>query len=275
MELTSRRTGSPGLRAFLSTRRGAIAVSLLCAAAAGAVLVFAVTKYRSNVQASQRNLTVLVATRLIPKGTSGTAIATGGSFASQSLLKKQVVSGAMADTSAIAGKVAVRDILPGEQLTADEFSSASGVAAELAPSQRAISLTLDQAHGLTGILHAGDHVDVYGGFDVDQSSGPVRPVVRLLVPNVKVLQSSNAGGGIGGGSGQNGTTVLAVDQLQSALIAFAQEYGKVWLTLRGNGASSTQPVFMDLSAELLGLTPVQNAAFNQKIVSPIAAKGSQ
>ncbi len=274
MELTSRRAPTSGVRAVLSTRRGAIAVSLLCAVVAGAVLLIAVSKYRSNVQASQRNLTVLVATRLIPKGTSGTAIATGSSFTSQNLAKKQVLSGAVADTSAIAGRVAIRDILPGEQLTADEFAPASGIAAELAPNQRAISLTLDQAHGLTGILHAGDHVDVYGGFDVDQSSGPVRPIVRLLVPNVKVLQTSNAGGGIGGG-GQNGTTVLAVDQLQSATIAFAQEYGKVWLMLRGNGASTTQPVFMDLGAELLGLTPIQNASLNQKIVSPIAAKGSQ
>jgi pilus assembly protein CpaB len=273
MELTSRRPPSQGVRAVLSTRRGAIALSLACAVAAGAVLLIAVSKYRSNVQASQGNLTVLVATRLIPKGTSGTAIATGASFTSQSLAKKQVLSGALADTSAIAGRVAVRDILPGQQLTADEFAPASGIAAQLAPSQRAISLTLDQAHGLTGILHAGDHVDVYGGFDVDQSSGPVRPVVRLLVPNVKVLQTSSAGVGVG--SGQNGTTVLAVDQLQSATIAFAQEYGKVWLMLRGNGASTTQPVFMDLGAELLGLTPIQNAALNQKIVSPIAAKGSQ
>jgi hypothetical protein len=32
---------------------------------------------------------------------------------------------------------------------------------------------------------------------------------------------------------------------------------------------------MDLGAELLGLTPIQNAAFNRHIVSPIAARGTR
>ena len=274
MELTSRRTGSPDLRGFLSTRRGAIAVALVCAIAAGAVLLIAFSRYRASVRASQQNLTVLVANRLIPKGTSGTAIATGGSFTAESFPAKQAATGAVANTAVISGEVAVRDILPGAQLTAADFAPASGIAASLAPNQRAISLTLDQAHGLNGLVQAGDHVDVYGGFNVEPGTGPVRPVMRLLVPDVSVLQASSGGGGIGG-SGQTSTTVLAVDQLQAAMIAFGQEYGKIWLTLRGNGASATQPVFMDLGAELLGLTPVQNAAFNRSIVSPIASKGSQ
>jgi Flp pilus assembly protein CpaB len=172
----------------------------------------------------------------------------------------------VADTSTIAGEVAVRDILPGEQLTTADFAAASGLAATLTPPQRAITLTLDQQHGLNGNLHAGDHVDVYGGFNVNQQTGPVVPVVRLLVPNVKVLQVTSGGGGLGG-SGQQANTVLAVDEMQSAMIAFAQEYGKVWLVLRGNGASATQPVFMDLAAELLGVTPVQNQQFNQNLFS--------
>ena len=274
MELTSKRTTAPNMRAFLSTRRGTIATAVVCAILAGAVMLIAFSEYRASVKSSQQSVTVLVASSLIPKGTSGTAIATGGSFKAETLAAKQVTTGALADTAAISGKAAVRDILPGEQLTAADFAVASGIAAQLAPSQRAISLTLDQAHGLTGVVQAGDHVDVYGGFDVQQGQGPVRPVVRLLVPNVTVMQVSSGGGGIGGSS-QSGTTVLAVNELQSASLAFAQEYGKVWLVLRGNGASTTQPVFTDLGAELLGLTPIQNAAYNRNIVSPIAAKGTQ
>lgn len=273
MELTSRRAAAPDLRGFLSTRRGAITVAVVCAIAAGAVLLIAFSRYRASVRASQQNLTVLVATRLIPKGTSGTAIATGGYFQDQSFPQKQVTQGAVANTAVISGEVTVRDILPGSQLTAADFAPATGIAASLAPNQRALSLTLDQAHGLNGLIQVGDHVDVYGGFDVDVGNGPVRPVMRLLVPDVRVLQVASSGGGIG--SGGTSTTVLAVDQLQSAMIAFGQEYGKIWLTLRGNGASQTQPVFMDLGAELLGLTPIQNAALNQGIVSRIAARASQ
>lgn len=264
MELTSRRTPRPDFRSFLSTRRGAMIVATLCAAAAATVILVGVSRYRASLKASQQNVTVLVTNRLIPKGSSGTAIATGGWYIAESLAPKRVSAGAVADTASISGRVAVRDILPGEQLTAADFAVATGLAASLAPAQRAVSLTLDQEHGLNGNLHAGDHVDVYGGFNVDRQSGPVLPVVRLLVPNVKVLQVSNGGAGFGGG-GQNSSTVLAVDELQSATITFAQEYGKVWLTLRSNGASATQPVFMDLQAELLGLTPIQNAQFNQNL----------
>jgi Flp pilus assembly protein CpaB len=274
MELTSRRTPAPDLRKFLSTRRGAIIVAVVCAVGAAAVLLVAISRYRASVRTAQQSATVLVANRLIPKGTSGTAIATGGSFSTEKLAQKQVTAGAVTDMAAISGRIAARDILPGEQLTAAEFTSASGVAAELTPSQRAISLTLDQAHGLTGVVQAGDHVDVYAGFNVDRGSGPPSPVVRLLAANVKALQVRGGGSAIGGG-GQSGTTVIAVDEMQSAMLAFAQQYGSVWLVLRGNGASATQPVFMNLGAELLGMTPIQNAAFNRRIVSPIAAKGSQ
>lgn len=267
MSVTSRRAvAGPNFRSLLSTRRGAMAVALLCAVAAGAVLLIAISRYRASVRASQAAVTVLVANRLIEKGTSGAAIATGGYFTAESLGQKHVTAGAIADTGAISGRVAVRDILPGEQLTAADFAAASGLAATLAPAQRAISLTLDQEHGLTGALRTGDHVDVYGGFNVARGSGPELPVVRLLVPNVQILQVSSSGGGLGA-NGQNGTVALAVDEMQSAMIAFAQEYGKVWLVLRGNGASGTQPVFMDLEAELLGVTPIQNLQFNKNLFS--------
>jgi Flp pilus assembly protein CpaB len=267
MELTSRRTPAPNLRGFLSTRRGAMAVALLCAVGAGAVLLIAISRYRASLKASQQTVTVFVTNRLIPKGTSGTAIATGGWYTAESLTQPRVAAAAVADTAAIAGKVTVRDILPGEQLTATDFAAASGLAARLTPAQRAITLTLDQEHGLTGNLQAGDHVDVYGGFNVERQVGPVIPVVRLLASNVKVLQVSSGAGGIGGS--QNGSTTVAVDEMQSATIAFGQEFGKVWLVLRGNGASATQPVFMDLAAELLGMTPIQNAQFNQNLFGRI------
>src|SRR5947209_13804204 len=127
MELTSRRTPAPNIRAFLSTRRGAVAVALTCAVVAGALLLIAVSRYRASVQTSQQNATVLVANRLIQKGTSGTTIATGGSFTAKSLAHKQAAAGAVVNTAAISGQVAVRDILPGEQLTAADFALALGI----------------------------------------------------------------------------------------------------------------------------------------------------
>ena len=118
MPLTTRRTPASGLRALLSTRRGAIAVALTCALAAAGILFFAVSRYRASLSTAQQHVTVLVANRVIPKGTSGTTIATNKFFTAETLVRKQVTPGAVASTAAITGKVANKDILPGEQLTA-------------------------------------------------------------------------------------------------------------------------------------------------------------
>jgi Flp pilus assembly protein CpaB len=274
MELTPKKPTSPDLRGMLSTRQGMLAVATTCALIAGGIIVFAISRYQRSVSASTKQSTVLVAKAVIQKGTPGDAVATGGLFTAESIVAKQVSAGALADAAALRGKVAVRDILPGEQLTLGDFGAASGIAATLAPNVRAMSISLDQAHGLTGVLQAGDHVDVYGGFDVSQGSGRPRPVMRLLIPNVRVLQAASTGGGIGGGT-QAGNAVLAINDSQSGKIAFAQENGKIWLVLRPGNAASTPPTFDDLGSELLGSTPIQDAALNRSLVAALVARASQ
>jgi Flp pilus assembly protein CpaB len=238
---------------------------------AGGIIVFAISRYRQSVNASAKQSTVLVAKGLVQKGTAGDALAAGQLFTSETIVQKQVSAGAVADSAALRGKVAVRDILPGEQLTLADFGAASGIAATLAPNVRAMSISLDQAHGLIGVLQAGDHVDVYGGFNVDQGSGKPRPVMRLLIPDVKVLQAASTGGGIGGGT-QTGNAVLAINDSQAGKIAFAQENGKIWLVLRPGNAAATPPTFDDLGSELLGSTPLQGAV-NKLVAAALARAG--
>lgn len=271
MELTPRKPASPNFRGILSSRQGALAVAALCAIIAGGIVLIAINRYRHSVTASNAQSTVLVAKELIQKGTSGDAVAAQQLASPTSIIQKQISTGAIADAATLRGKVAARDILPGEQLSAADFVGSSGITAELAPNQRAMSVSLDQAHGMTGILQAGDHVDVYGGFNVDQGTAKPRPVMRLLIPNVQVLQAANAGGGIGGGGGgQNGNVVLRVNDSQASMIAFTQENGKVWLVLRPGTASSTPPTFQDLGSVLLGLTAIQTPTLNRQIAQIIA-----
>jgi Flp pilus assembly protein CpaB len=274
MELTPKKPASPDLRGLLSSRQGTLAVATVCALIAAGIIVFAISRYRQNVNASTAQSTVLVAKGLIQKGTSGDAVAGGQLFTAENLLQKQVSTGAVADAAALRGKVAVRNILPGEQLTLGDFAAASGIATTLAPTQRAMSIAVDQAHGLIGVLQAGDHVDVYAGFDVSQGSGKPLPIMRLLIPNVAVLQAASSGGAIGGGT-QTGNAILAVNATQAGKVAFAQENGKIWLVLRPGNAATTPPTFDDLGSELLGSTPVQGAALNKTVVGPIAARSAQ
>src|SRR5438045_9795949 len=114
--------------------------------------------YRHHVAAENNPETVFVANTLIQKGTSGDAIAAQQLFKPSSVAGKQVASGAIADASVLRGKVATADIYPGQQLTASEFTSSAGLQAQLAPTQRAITISVDPSHGMIGQIHDGAHV---------------------------------------------------------------------------------------------------------------------
>ncbi|MBV9837154.1 MAG: hypothetical protein JO156_03480 [Solirubrobacterales bacterium] len=238
--LTQRRLARPSVAGILSTRQGALALAVLCAVAATGILVFAVGRYRQSVQTTARPTTVLVATHEIQKGTPGTVIAAEGLLKSSSVLSTQLSAGAISDAAFLQGKVAVADILPGQQLTLADFGSAIGVAAQLAPDQRAISITLDEAHGDSDVVQTGDRVDVYGEVTV---SG--QPAVGLLVPGALVLK---AAGGAPGASG--GSIVLGVSSSQAPLVAYAADNAKVWLILRPANALSPKPGLTSLASVL-------------------------
>jgi Flp pilus assembly protein CpaB len=266
VELTGNKYGgSRGVRGLLSTRRGTVLVAGACTLLAAGILLFAAVRYKHSVNAQQQPETVLVATRLIQKGTAGSALSGGGTFRPEQILSKQVSSGAIADAAALTGKVALADIQPGQQLTVADFGSGQPYIAELAPTQRAISIPLDASHGLSGILRAGDRVDVYVGVSVGGTGGSsTGGAVRLLLPDVTVMTvGQNAGGGgVGGGSGANSISdvVLKVSAADAGALAFAADNGKVWLILRGaNATEPKQPAQLyTLNSLLLGSKPVSS-----------------
>jgi Flp pilus assembly protein CpaB len=227
----------------MSTRRGTAIVAGLCTLVAGGILLVAAARYRHSVDATSQPESVLVASTLIQKGTPGDVVSSRDMFKPQRILQKQVSAGAIADASLIRGKVAATDIQPGQQLTLSDFTSGGGVITELAPDERAMSISLDTSHGLTGVLHAGDRVDVYAGVDgsVNKSStgGTAGAALRLLRANVPVLSVNlNASSGLGA-SGVNSAAdvVLKIKANDAGALAFAADYGKVWLVLRGANAT--------------------------------------
>src|SRR5205807_2029809 len=143
--------------------RGAVALAVGCALAAGIILLIALSQYRQSVSAANKDVSVLVSTGSIQKGTSGDLIAAQRLYKPTSILAKNLSTGALTNAAALHGEVAVQNILPGQQLTAADFAaSTSGVVGQLTPGQRALSVALDSEHGLVGEVQPGDHVDVYG-----------------------------------------------------------------------------------------------------------------
>jgi len=250
---------------LISTRGGVFLLSALAAVIAGVLILVYVAQYRNSVKAEATPVTVLVAKRAIPKGTSGVVIASTSLYSATTVAQSRLVDGAYSDPASLQGQVAVRDIYAGSQLTAGDFAPASSnLATSLTPHERIVSIPLDSAHGLLGQLQVGDHVDVYAGFTVipvdargvPLSGGQARPVMRLIVANAPVATISSKKSAISGGTGTSNVN-LKVSDTEAAELAFAADNGKLWLTLRpSSGAAPTAPNIVTMETLLLGVPPV-------------------
>ncbi len=246
----------------LSSKNGSIAAAAVAAAIAGLIIVFFLQQYRDSVNEDGVPTPALVAERLIEQGASGETVGAQGLFKATTVPRDQVKPGAVTDAAALRGKVAVADILPGQQLTATDFKPAGrGIVTKLAADERAITISLDSAHGLGGKIAAGDHVDVLSGFMLDSSVARQRPVLRMLMQNLLVLDAPPAkAGGPTVGAGANATSVvtLRVAASAAAKLAFAADNGKLWLVLRPqNGAKLDRSTLVTVASLLADAKPVK------------------
>jgi Flp pilus assembly protein CpaB len=219
---------SPG--DVLATRGGAIAVATIAAILAGILLFAFVQRYRSNQNASSAATTVFVAHGLIPQGSSADVIASEQLLQRTTLRGSQVQAGAIADPSVLHGEVAATNIYPGQQITAADFTAAATVASQLTSSQRALSVPVDSSHGLIGLVHTGEYVDVLASYTGGAGAG--RGSVTRLLHDVLVLSAPGAAsGGIGSG-GATSNIVLRVSERDATGLAYAADNGKVWIVMR-------------------------------------------
>jgi Flp pilus assembly protein CpaB len=251
MKATRKRLTRPSISGLLATRRGALALALACAAGAAVILMVAIGNYQHTLRGATKQDTVLVATAELQQGTAADVIAAQHLYKVTPVLENQVAPGAIVNAASISGKVVASTILPGQQLTAADFTSGSGITTVLAPTERAVSVTLDEAHGLTGVLQAGDRVDVYGSFSIGASGND--SVVSLLVPNALVLKApSGPGGGLSGSGSGEGNVLLGVSDQLAPRVMWVADYGKVWLELRGLNSSNPAPTITGRQQVLLG-----------------------
>jgi len=255
VKLSQRQLSRPNLGGLLATRAGALTLALICAVIAAGLLVVALSSYKHNVQTVAQQATVLVATAEIHKGTSGEAIAAQRLFKSTPIVSTQVAAGALSNSAVLKGSVAVSDILPGQQLTAAEFTTVAGVSGQLGPNQRAVSLTIDEAHGDTDVLQAGDSVDVYAAL-TDRGT----PVLSLLIPDALVIKPAGAAAAAaaptsGAAPAPTGASlVLAVSTAQAPALAYASDNGHLWIFLRPADAANPSPGLTTLSSILSSAT---------------------
>src|SRR5205807_8001796 len=109
---------------LFSSRRRSLVMGGAAAVLATIVLGVYLHNYRSTVNGGAVTAPVLVAKNLIPKGTSGDTIASSSQYQVAQLPRSDLKNGAITDPGILAGRVALADIYPRQQLTATEFSAA-------------------------------------------------------------------------------------------------------------------------------------------------------
>jgi flagella basal body P-ring formation protein FlgA len=101
----------------------ALAVGIAIGATAVASPVY-LSHHGNSVTGSTEPLgTVLVAKRLIPKGTSGSSIAAHNLFLVTTIPKRQIAPRAISDPAVLQGRVSAGDIYPRQQLAASDFTT--------------------------------------------------------------------------------------------------------------------------------------------------------
>lgn len=249
MKIPQRRMSRPSFGGMMSTRQGAIVLALVCALSAAGIIMFALGRYRATLKQPVvvPQATVLVSTGQIAKGTTGAQIAARGLYRAMPITASQLTPGAIGDASALTGRVTVAAVLPGQQLTAADFTTQAGVLGELAPDQRAVSVTVGEAAGDIDVLQAGDLVDVYA--QLASKNGPPKDV--LLLRGAPVLQVPGGAGTAGvtkGTASPAGSLVLAVTTAQAPRVVYAAQNSQLYLTLRPSNADKTPSTSTDLGS---------------------------
>lgn len=198
-----------------------ILIAVALAAVAALLTSFYVTSYKRHVQRSEDHVTVLVAKKDIPEGTSGSDVA--GMLTPLDVTRKSVVPGAISNADQLTGLVATQQVLQGEQITTRSFSPRTqvGVRAQLTGTLRAFSVEGDQNQLLAGTLKDGDFVDFVAALKVPGAQDIYYS--RVLVRNVKVLQAPSAppaGSKLTGAANSNFYVMLALTDSQAQKVQY-------------------------------------------------------
>ena len=167
-----------------------LGLAVLAAVLVGAYIV----SYRNSVNSGAGLVKVLVASRDIPAGTTGSAVASGGYMKGQTVPRRAVVPGSVVSGAPLTSLVATAPIQKGQQITLRQFGpiTQAGIFAKFSGRQRAVAVSGDPTQLLAGTVSEGDRVDVVA--DVHYTSGGIsRASSRVVLQNLLVLTAPDGG----------------------------------------------------------------------------------
>ena len=142
-----------------------IVLAVALAVVAALLVTFYVASYKRSVQQSEKNVTVYVAVKKIPAGTSGAEAIEGAMLQPVEIARRNVVAGAVSEPGQIEDLVATETTYLDEQVTVNRFRplTESGIKAKLKGNVRAVQVAGDLNQLLVGTLKKGDRVPLRVG----------------------------------------------------------------------------------------------------------------
>lgn len=210
-------------------KRGAFTavVTVLFAVAAAIGVFLFMQNVREDAKAPAATVGVVVSSQDIPASTELDPLIEAEVFTTKEIPVDDVVQGALTDVYQLRGQRTAYPILAGEQIVAARLAGelqAAGGQLGIPAGYQAASLTLEGQRLVAGALQQGDHVEIFGTFKGRENAGDT---TRVVIPDAEVLAVAG-----GDQPGQEGRTVtLAVTPPDASLLIWAQEQGRIWLTL--------------------------------------------
>jgi pilus assembly protein CpaB len=221
--------------------RNLIIAGALAACAVALMFIYASHAKKSSTSSSTKGVSVFVAARDIPIGTTGAKLATGGWLVARKLPANSTASGTITSPSDLTNMVAIQPTYAGEQIVARRFGTAQqeGLLSDLKGESRVIEVPGDAHQLLAGTLKQGNRVDIVGNVtnpEGAQTHDTVIALRNLLVVKAPSAPSSNIN------TTQNLSVELQLNGDQAQRLFWLQKNGDWTLLLRPSNHAADKRV---------------------------------
>jgi Flp pilus assembly protein CpaB len=229
-----------------------IGIAVVLAAFAGLLTIFYVANYKRHVQHGENTVSVLVAARDIPAGTSGSEVVGQHYLKTETVPRRAVVPGAISNSDQLNNLVATEQVYRGEQVTTLRFGTSTelGIRAQLKGNERAIQMEGDANELLAGTLKEGDNVDVVVTWQHGGDNNGAK-VSKVVLRNLLVLKAENStdAAKLTGPNDQLSVQLRATDA-QMQKLYWARKNGQLSLLLRPPSDATNSPRSVDTDETL-------------------------
>jgi pilus assembly protein CpaB len=231
----------------MQSRVLAIVVAVVLALVATAALVVYVNGADRRAISNQEPVVVFVAAQTIKAGTRGEEAVNREFVERREMPRSSVARDAVKSVSQIVDQFAAVDIVKDEVLLKQRWVGAEEVTGrrllQIPEGHQAISIELELTRQVAGFVTPGDNVSLIlsmkrpgpgGGEPVDRSQFLLHNIRVLAVATTALANSSTQNGGrVSQGRGSQTLTAvtLAVKPADAERVAYAAEFGKIYLTL--------------------------------------------